>query len=169
MISHLSHRLLTQGQGWTTPTGSGNADVYAAEDAQQSAAPNSAAAMAANVSAAAGLGAQPTSFAAAMNAASTMPGLATGEGDDDGAGAATKGGANGTTDPTQFALAGPLLGHHHGSLLTATTGQGAVSSGAQKSPGQGANQGTNQGTIAPSSPSVANALQAYQSVARGLH
>ncbi len=165
MISHLSHRLLTQGQGWTTPTGSGNADVYAAEDAQQSAAPNSAAAMAANVSAAAGLGAQPTSFAAAMNAASTMPDLATGEGDDDGAGAATKGGANGTTDPTQFALAGPLLGHHHGSLLTATTGQGAVSSGAQKSPGQGANQGT----IAPSSPSVANALQAYQSVARGLH
>ena len=164
MISHLSHRLLTQGQGWTTPTGSGNADVYAAEDAQQSAAPNSAAAMAANVSAAAGLGAQPTSFAAAMNAASTMPGLATGEGDDDGTGAATKGGANGTTDPTQLALAGPLLGHHHGSLLTATTGQGAVSSGAQS---QG--QGTNQGTIAPSSPSVANALQAYQSVARGLH
>ncbi len=169
MISHLSHRHLTQSQGWTTPAGSGsNADIYAAQDAQKTAAPNSAAAMAANVSAAAGLGAQPTSFAAAMNAASTMPALAT---DDDGDGedtaAATKsdpsGSTTGTTDPTQLALAGPLLGHHHGSLLTSSLGQGAG-----QGPSSGArNQG--QGAIAPSSPSVANALQAYQSVARGLH
>ena len=161
MISHFSHRLLTQGPGWTTPTGSANADIYAAQDAQQSAAPNTAAAMAANVSAAAGLGAQPTSFAAAMNAASTMPGAMTdpaaGAGDSDSDGTAD--GANGGTDSQQLALAGPLLGHHHGSVLSSSTGQGAVSSGAQN-PGQGG--------AAPSA-SVANALQTYRAVARGLH
>jgi hypothetical protein len=167
MISHLSHRLLPQGPGWTTPTGSGNADVYAAQDAQRGAAPSSAAAMAANVSAAAGLGAQPTSFAAAMNAASAMPGAATdddGDSESDGAGEATTGGASGTSDPQQLALAGPLLGHHHGSVLSSNAGHGAALPG---TPGQ--SQGQSQGTMAPSSSSVANALQTYQSVARGLH
>ncbi len=158
MISHLSHRLLTQSQSWTPPTGSGNADMLAAQDAQKNAAPNSAAAMAANVSAAAGLGAQPTSFAAAMNAAGTISNPAT-DNSDDPTGAAAGSEASDTAETQQFALAGPLLGHHHGSLLSAGT-----SGTPSQSPGSA------QGTITPPSSAIANALHAYrQSAAHGLH
>ncbi len=153
MISHVSHRLLNQ--GWTTPAGTGNADIYAAMDTQQNAAPSSAAAMANNASAAAGLGAGAPSFAAAMNAASVLSQTNAADGGDD---ETADTGTGSTADPEQVALAGPMLGHHHASALV-TTQQGAPTSGTT---------GQASGSTAPATP-VANALRAYQSAARGLH
>ncbi len=150
MISHFSHRILTQ--GWTTPAGSSNADLYAAQSAQKNAPANSAAAMATNVSAAAGLGASASPFAAAMEEASAGGGTMADDGGSDSAD-----GADGAASPQQLALAGPLLGHHHGSILSGTR----TETDPKATPGQGS------ALTAPSS--VKSALQTYQTIARGLH
>ncbi len=144
MIGSLSHHILSQAHAWTPPSGTGNADIFAALQKRHNAAPGTADATAANASAAAALGATPGTFSAAMSAAgsasgsaaSLVPSMIGGDPSPDT-----------LSDASPLALAGPLLGRHQ-STENATTGTGA--SAAQAS-------------------ALSGAHQAYRAVAHGLH
>jgi hypothetical protein len=148
MIGSLPHHILSHAHAWTPPSGTGNADIFAALQKRHNAAPGTADATAANASAAAALGATPGAFGAAMSAA----GSATGSGSGSAAAPAPSavGGdpsSDGLSDASPLALAGPLLGRHQ-STENATTGTGASA--------------TNASTLS-------NAHQAYRAAAHGLH
>lgn len=146
MIGSLPHRILSQIHAWAPPSGSGNADIYTALQKRHSAAAGTADATMANASAAAGLGATPGSFTAAMSAAGSA---ASHSGQ---AAVPAVGGADGdpASGTSPLALAGPLLGRHQ-SAENATTGNGAPS-------GSAANSSL-----------LSNAHQAYRAAAQGQH
>jgi len=144
MIGSLPHHILSHAHAWTPPSGTGNADIFAALQKRHNAAPGTADATAANASAAAALGATPGTFSAAMSAAGSPSGSAASPVP------RTIGGdpsPDALNDASPLALAGPLLGRHQ-STENATTGTGASA--------------TNASTLS-------NAHQAYRAAAHGLH